>query len=122
MTKAFVLRNGANTYSFTPREKITFNGKLRIKWTLHGEAPQGNGVWVFDKWCALPARATRTEVAEAFGIKPRQVIININEKLGDMVDFRSMAEYRRAIKASGYKLPSDGLVEGRDYECWLEEE
>jgi hypothetical protein len=43
-------------------------------------------------------------------------IRNINEAFGDSVGFESISEMRNAIEASGYSVPSDCLVEGRDYE------
>lgn len=41
---------------------------------------------------------------------------NINEKFGDPLTFLSVGEMAAAIRKCGYKIPADGLVEGRDYE------
>jgi len=43
------------------------------------------------------------------------VIKNINENYGDPITFETVSEMALAIKASGYELPADGLVQGRDY-------
>jgi hypothetical protein len=44
------------------------------------------------------------------------MIKNINEKFGDPVEFENLFEMKKAIEESGFKIPSDGLKEGRDYE------
>jgi hypothetical protein len=43
-------------------------------------------------------------------------IRNINEKYGDPIVFACENEMEEAVKASGYEVPEEGLVEGRDYE------
>jgi len=51
------------------------------------------------------------------------MIRNINEKLGDAVEFENVAEMAAAINElarlnpdAGFAVPDDGLREGRDYE------
>lgn len=124
MTKSFTLKDGCAEYSFTNNGAVNMNGKNLVKWTMRSTVwdEERNGYWEASKWQCFSSRATRKEIAEAFGVKPRQVIINVNEKLGNTVGFSSMAQYRKAIKACGYALPADGLQEGRDYECILEDD
>jgi len=42
-------------------------------------------------------------------------IKNINENFGEPVEFETVEEMAAAIQASGYELPADGLLDGRDY-------
>jgi len=44
------------------------------------------------------------------------MIVNVNESLGDAVEFDSVEEMEQAILECGYELPEDGLKIGRDYQ------
>lgn len=50
------------------------------------------------------------------GPKDREMIRNINDAYGDVVEFADVQEMEETILACGYAVPSYGLKEGRDYE------
>lgn len=50
------------------------------------------------------------------------MIRNINERYGAPIEFDTLEEMAEAIRACGYELPDDGLVEGRDYEVVVDNE